>query len=300
MGPSPNTAAGGIIDAIERVLRRDPSVADCAVLVRGGQILAYVTYESVRRDAAIADALRAAGLPAAVIVPVTRIPRTANGAVDEPALTALPVLDAAVAAAWQELVTSLPGVREGVAVVTPAAPSSRALHVAELWPEWRRGGGMSSDTAPAAVHPVAGDVESAATQSEVHGRVLPPDAQAPRTLPAALFRAAATPRGITYVLEDGGERVQSYAALLEEASRVLTGLREAGGAPGDVIIFQLGAAVDFLPVFWACMLGGFVPVPVAVAPSYTQPNATVAKLRHAWTLLGARFVVTTADLTAAV
>ncbi len=121
-----------------------------------------------------------------------------------------------------------------------------------------------------------------------HGGGLGCDPSRLRNLGAALLRAAqdAPAKGVRYIRSDGSERFQPYPELLEESSRILTGLRAAGLKPGDRIIFQLHLNEDFAPAVWACLLGGFVAVPVSIPPGYDQPHSTLAKLQNSWAMLG--------------
>ncbi|MFE0105076.1 AMP-binding protein [Streptomyces sp. NPDC059009] len=134
--------------------------------------------------------------------------------------------------------------------------------------------------------------------SEVYGgQLLVPDGE-PTTLQGALARAAelAPEKGIRYLRAGRADDVQSYPELLAEAEVVLGGLRAAGLEPGDAVLFQFDGQRDFTTAFWACVLGGFVPTPVAVAPTYTQHHPAHRALHHAWLLLG-RPVVLTDDAT---
>jgi acyl transferase domain-containing protein/acyl-CoA synthetase (AMP-forming)/AMP-acid ligase II/acyl carrier protein len=121
-----------------------------------------------------------------------------------------------------------------------------------------------------------------------HGPALHRPADPGDTLGDVLLRAAAREpgHGLILVQPDGAEIVLSYPTLVERARRVAEGLRRAGLAPGDPVILQLEAAQDFFVAFWGCVLGRFVPVPVAVAPTYHQVNGAVARLHGAWRLLG--------------
>lgn len=105
---------------------------------------------------------------------------------------------------------------------------------------------------------------------------------------AATLRAAAQmypSHGIRYLQADGSSEFQSYPALLEAASRMLRGLRTAGLKAGDKVLFQLERNEDFVPAFWACTMGGFVPVPISIPPNYDEPHNTLSKLQNAWTML---------------
>ncbi|HEU5078477.1 MAG TPA: SDR family NAD(P)-dependent oxidoreductase [Opitutaceae bacterium] len=87
------------------------------------------------------------------------------------------------------------------------------------------------------------------------------------------------------VQADGQEIRLTYPVLLEQAKQILGGLRQAGLKAGAHVLFQLEHNQDFIPAFWACVLGGIIPVPLGLPPAYTAENATVAKLRNAWRLL---------------
>ncbi|MGA3007068.1 MAG: SDR family NAD(P)-dependent oxidoreductase [Opitutaceae bacterium] len=119
------------------------------------------------------------------------------------------------------------------------------------------------------------------------GAELREDAALLGSLALTLKRAAARSpgRGVRYLRADGTERVQAYPELVADASRVLGGLRAAGLKPGDRALFQFQLNEDFVPAFWACMMGGFVPVPLSIPPGYDEPHNLLAKLENAWGLL---------------
>ncbi|WP_086169502.1 SDR family NAD(P)-dependent oxidoreductase [Streptomyces pharetrae] len=119
---------------------------------------------------------------------------------------------------------------------------------------------------------------------------------APATLVDALTRAAGGERGTTFVLGDGSEERQSYRRLLADASRVLTGLRASGLAVGDSVLLHCDDNRNFVTGFWACVLGGFLPTPIGVAPTYRWDTAVTRRLRGAWELLDQAPVLTDAAL----
>src|SRR5690625_1187308 len=102
-----------------------------------------------------------------------------------------------------------------------------------------------------------------------------------------LFAAAGSnsEKGIVYVNGTGEESRQSYRELLKEASRIAAGLKDADLKPGDHLLLQLEEAQDFIPGFWGSVLAGVIPVPVAVAPTYSHENSALLKLFNAWQLL---------------
>ena len=132
------------------------------------------------------------------------------------------------------------------------------------------------------------EVPPPANLSEADGGALSLPAGHPDSLAAALEKTAREfpSHGVICLDGNGEAREQSYPDLLAEAARLLGGLRAAGLKPGDPVLFQLDKNPEFIAAFWACVLGGFVPVPVSIAPTYEQPHSILAKLRNAWTMLG--------------
>ncbi|WP_263163922.1 AMP-binding protein [Streptomyces sp. SCSIO ZS0520] len=82
------------------------------------------------------------------------------------------------------------------------------------------------------------------------------------TLPQALRRAARTPHGMVLLDAEGRPAARSYAELHEDALRALAALDAAGVPPGARVVLQTGRSADLLTAFWACVLGGMVPLPV--------------------------------------
>ncbi|MFC4908621.1 alpha/beta fold hydrolase [Actinomadura gamaensis] len=104
------------------------------------------------------------------------------------------------------------------------------------------------------------------------------------TLPQLLAVAAHDRRGITFV--DGPHL--PYAELSECAKRVLCGLRGYGRLPGDRVLIVADDPGTFLPAFWGCVLGGFVPAPI-VPPA--DASRWRAQLEHLAVLLGEPLVI---------
>jgi acyl-CoA synthetase (AMP-forming)/AMP-acid ligase II/thioesterase domain-containing protein/acyl carrier protein len=92
----------------------------------------------------------------------------------------------------------------------------------------------------------------------------------------------------------GGETLLTYRALLNEARGILGGLRAHGVAPGANIVLLLERPGDFLPTFWACVLGGYVPCPLALIRNDAQRWAR--HLAHIDTLLDHPHLITTRAL----
>src|SRR5690242_14225199 len=113
------------------------------------------------------------------------------------------------------------------------------------------------------------------------------------SLGEALLAAARPPHlgHLTYIADDGTESDQGYPELLHDALRMLTGIRERGPVPGDRILLRIDHDPSLLAAFWACVLGGFVPVPVAAGPARMSASELLSSVgdnvgRGAWVVIG--------------
>jgi thioesterase domain-containing protein/acyl-CoA synthetase (AMP-forming)/AMP-acid ligase II len=82
---------------------------------------------------------------------------------------------------------------------------------------------------------------------------------------------------------DGEATFLGYPALLDQAQRILGGLQACGHAPGRNVVLLLERAGDFIPAFWACVLGGYVPCPLIQMRK--QPESWAKHVAHVDTLL---------------
>ena len=114
-----------------------------------------------------------------------------------------------------------------------------------------------------------------------------------------LRRAAEQGHGVVFLHADGSEVRLSYGELLNEAQRLLGGLRRLRVKPGEKVLFQFARERDFIVAFWGCIFGGFIPVPWAVPPAYDSDNSVAQKLQQAWEALCRPLVLTDRTGTAA-
>jgi len=134
------------------------------------------------------------------------------------------------------------------------------------------------------------------------GQPLQLDDSQPITLPMVLRQAASqTPCQDIFLSAAGWHgNLPNLSDLLAEAERILTGLKKSGINPQDKVIFQLQRSQDFIAAFWACQLGGFVPVPVSIPPPLSLRTASLKNSTNAWKMLGQPLVLTSATLAPAV
>ncbi|OUA56150.1 AMP-binding protein [Bacillus thuringiensis] len=73
-------------------------------------------------------------------------------------------------------------------------------------------------------------------------------------------------RGITFIKGNNSFKKISYQNLYKKSLNTLHYLQKKGLTVGDKVIFQIPDQENegFVSVFWACLLGGIIPVPVSV------------------------------------
>jgi acyl-CoA synthetase (AMP-forming)/AMP-acid ligase II len=83
------------------------------------------------------------------------------------------------------------------------------------------------------------------------------------TLQSLLNKSAREDRQITFIDGDGEQRVLSFVRLRQRALSLLGALQSMGLRPGHSMVLCATDNERFLEMFWACVLGGLVPVPLA-------------------------------------
>ncbi|MFC5220488.1 SDR family NAD(P)-dependent oxidoreductase [Streptomyces coerulescens] len=276
---------------VECAVLTDDSVHACAVLPRTTsdgveELVAYVVPAgavNLRRVRERAAAALPAPLVPRTFSAVTTLPHDRTGRLHVAGLAALPVPDEDLARRWER---ELPGAAVIVEDDGPEQEEER-VHVNTAAAADRPARDTTTGTHPEPAGP-------ADRVPALSGGAPAPEPTV-RTLPEALRRAAtSTGGGVLLVGRHGEPRSSGYAELATEAARVLRGLRALGLAPGDRLLLQCPDNHDFLVAFWAALLGGFVPVPLAPAPDYTQDDAAVDRVVTAFELLGRPPVLTDA------
>ena len=83
------------------------------------------------------------------------------------------------------------------------------------------------------------------------------------TLNAMLTADVREDRHITFIDGERDQRTLSFRRLRQRALGALGALQRRGISRGDTVVLYLGDNERFLEMFWACLLGGIVPVPLA-------------------------------------
>ncbi len=88
-------------------------------------------------------------------------------------------------------------------------------------------------------------------------------------------------KGITFILNETEELFVSYGQLYHGARTLLYNLQTSGFNKGDEVIFQIDNNRQFMFAFWACILGGMIPVPVTTGTN----DEHKLKLFKIWNIL---------------
>ncbi|WP_414624619.1 AMP-binding protein [Calothrix sp. CCY 0018] len=302
---------------VEEALLSNSLVDDCVVLIRETQtcqpeLVAYIVstlpVSSDQIQSQLQETVPKALLPKAY-VPVPTIPLTDTGQVDEAQIASLEVIDSDLIRNVEEQLQSESEIDRVAVIVEQQLKSIPPLHLDDLLPDTQA---MPPATSPTNAVENSQTQEQATTPTKEienkrspdakklaisHGEPLHYSQDAPKTLGEVLqFAAQQSTKGIVYIQSDGSEKVQSYRELWQDAQIILAGLKQLGLKPQDKVIFQLEHNQDFIPAFWGCVLGGFVPVPISIAPTNEQVNSTTSKLHNTWQMLGKPLVLTSASL----
>ena len=102
----------------------------------------------------------------------------------------------------------------------------------------------------------------------------------PRNLTGILRKAADNDRSIRFISGDKEESLVSTADLWRRATALLGVLQQRGMQPRDELVIFTRSNESFTVAFWAAVLGGIVPVPVAVGISDEHRLKLVRILRQ--------------------
>lgn len=106
-----------------------------------------------------------------------------------------------------------------------------------------------------------------------------------------ISRGSIEDKGITFIISQTEEHFLSYRDLYDQALHLLYQLQSRNLNPGEEIVFQIDDNQEFIIVFWACILGGFIPVPISVSLLDEQRQ----KLFKIWRILLKPHLITTRE-----
>ncbi len=97
----------------------------------------------------------------------------------------------------------------------------------------------------------------------------------PQTL-HGLFNAADPKKTITFIKSQDDITSLTYLELKEQALKKLGFLQSKNVPNGNPVIIVLPEPCDFIPMFWACIFGNFIAVPLSI----TNNESGAKKLKH--------------------
>lgn len=98
-------------------------------------------------------------------------------------------------------------------------------------------------------------------------------------------------KGITFILGDTNEKYISYKELYHTSLKLLYHFQKSGYKKGDEVIFQIDDNERFVYSFWACILGGMIPVPITTGNN----DEHKMKLFNIWDILNNPKIIATAE-----
>lgn len=233
---------------------------------------------------------------------VSHLPRGEEGSLDSAAVAKIPALSTAIWGGWIAQLEAMPGVTQAQLHLAQfnAPPDRNDVPAWARTKRWRRTGSqpfVAGGNDPAALNDLP--TNEPGTLAISRGPSLVREEGFPASLGDALERASRQRKGVglIHLIPDGNPIEESYTDLAERAGRIQGALAAQGLQPGDPVLLQLESSYEFLGAFWGAVLGGFVPVPVSIAPTYEDPsNAVLVKLRNAWRSLDEPPVIASSQL----
>ncbi len=99
-------------------------------------------------------------------------------------------------------------------------------------------------------------------------------------------------KGIIFIEDSKNDVFMTYEELYIKALGILGFLQTKGVKPGDEIVLQILDNGSFVCAFWACILGGVIPVPIPIGNN-DEHRLRVVKV---WNILNNPYLITEASL----
>ncbi|KAA8746362.1 non-ribosomal peptide synthetase [Paenibacillus sp. UASWS1643] len=286
------------LSQLEKEWSKHPAVMQCSIVAVKGdssdlRLVAFVSSQDrldcrkLRSEINLPE-----GSDNVVCIQISSFPLLPEGKIDKETLFLYAEKNAELLH-WEATIQSLPDIGQAAIVAEEILPEIEHVHIDDLI---HIGYTKKEPSLP------QGKVFEERTNTEmrtgplaiIHGGTPTYSSDEPATLTDVLEKAARNypEHGIHYINDEGQNQYQSYSALLQQAREILTGLEKHGLKPQDKVIFQLEEKKDFVLAFWACILGGFVPVPVTVPRSFAQSGTELNTLSYIINTLDQPYIIT--------
>jgi|GEM_PF-1036535 len=265
-------------DAIRQVLESTPYISDYRLISRSSQtgsqlVLAYVVPASLYSQEKLESELYSVPCLSSsnvFLIPLSAVPRNKQGDWDEACLTTIPAIGEKLFETLEEKAIREPGIRSAV-VIQELVEQPARLHLSDVLPDYEQRQQQDAERPDFQVPSLS---ENSSPASDVsprnpalsEGRNLIIPEGAPAVLPQMLSRAAdiGSRDALIFHHAENSTSSVSYAELRDQAIELLRGFSGAGLKPGSPVIFQIADNREFLQAFWACVLGGMIPVPMSL------------------------------------
>lgn len=97
-----------------------------------------------------------------------------------------------------------------------------------------------------------------------------------------------TNTGITFIEGSGQEEFMSYRQLYDAALGTLSFFQSLGIQPKNELVIQIEDNKTFIIIFWACIVGGIIPVPLTVGKNDEHRK----KIFNVWPVLNNPYLIT--------
>ncbi len=274
---------------IANILLSSPLVEDFYLLLREQQLIAYIVYNGAENSQVLIKDLQAkfyAHLLPSYYVAISALPLTKTGEVDEIILKNIPIIDDDLVKYTEKSIKNLPEIDQLAVLVTDNKSKIPPLHLTDLLPK-KEQIVINKSQSEFSVQRKDLVISQNAKLALSHGKPLKESVSQPQILGETLYKQVRENphKGLTYINAKGEAVFQTYQQLWEKAQSIHAGLKKSGLQPKDKVILQLSTTCEIIPTFWGCILGGFLPVILAVPPSYEQKNNDINKICQVWQLL---------------
>jgi|GEM_PF-2582781 len=322
-------------DSLQRSVLNIPEIIDAWCVIKahekGNKLLVFYVAQSPLTDQQLHRYLNAhfpAYFADCIGIGVTAMPLTVNGDIDETALLRMPHLNDNHAVQWQAELTALAQIQDVALIfdnhhfdnhhfdshhLDSHHLSQQPNDTQHSWyPAVNTDSQADTQTKTRAKLPqsnqkLAENASAKITKTRAAhfdanlsdaisdgGELIFPDG-APRTLTEALLNAQNSEQGMVFISEQGHEAFVSYAAMIAKAKAMLATLQAQQIVAGQTVILQITDMQQQICCFWACILGGIMPVNIAVTASVEARNGVIDKLWNTWLLLNQPKIICSAD-----
>lgn len=275
---------------LENKILNHKQIEDCAIIHKsdketGDQLAVFIKANgTVDLDKLIQEQALEAFMAPNAFVFLNSFPRSADGSIDRKRLMSYELSNLSTIPEINAKLLNVNDLEEGCAAYREVYEASKFVHYKDLV-KYKKpfASARKNETSQKQANEQVGDRPLAI----LHGKTIALTENEPQNLSEVLLRTAEKfpEHGITYIQSDGATHFQSYATLKEEALRVLSGLLKTGIQPGMKVLMLMDRNDDFIPLFWACVLGGLVPVPITVPKVLEEKTIETDMINNIYHLL---------------